>query len=111
MQINESTLDKALRYLEQQRQMNGNLLFKEPKRTAAHEAHTQSASVEKHAKATVKQNELLSKYKVDASAMSMNEAATVISAIAKKYNKVMIMDRVSYEEQELVVTMYDETGK
>ena len=55
MQLNESTLDKALRYLEQQRQMNGNLLFKEPKRTAAHDAHTQSASVEKHAKATVKQ--------------------------------------------------------
>ncbi len=55
MPHNESTLDKAIRYLEQQQQMNGNLLFKEPKRTSPHAPNTHTASVEKRAEATVKQ--------------------------------------------------------
>ena len=55
MPHNESTLDKAIRYLEQQQQMNGNLLFKEPKRTSPHAPNTHTASVEKRTEATVKQ--------------------------------------------------------
>lgn len=54
MELNESTLEKALRYLEQQQQMHGNLLYKEPKRTSALEPNLHATTPEKPADAMVK---------------------------------------------------------